>query len=258
MSEQGGADGGPDTTPRLALPYERLATALRRVNSLAVAAPLDAEAVGDAAAAVERLADTLASAAGEGRRPRQMPDPGGDPREFFPTSPIIGLENPVAAPVLLQVVEGADGGPLEVRATACFDFPYEGPPGCVHGGVIAATFDELLGSATIVAGNPGMTGTLTIKYRKPTPLRADLTMEARYLGRDGRKVRAWGAIHHGDVLTAEAEGVFIQVGPAKLLEAATRNGGTADPEMVATLEAEVAKASAAGGTGTVTDTGTVT
>ena len=238
-------------------PYERLAMALRRINALAVAAVLDEDAVVDAAAVLERLGDTLAGGAGEGRRPRQMPDPAGDPREFFPTSPVVGLENPVAAPVVLQIVDGAGGGPLEVRATACFDFPYEGPPGCVHGGVIAETFDELLGSATIVAGNPGMTGTLTVRFRKPTPLRADLTMEARYLGRDGRKVRAWGAIYHGEVLTAEAEGIFIEVGPAKLLEAAIRDGSAADPEMVATLQAEVAKASAAGGAGSVTDTGTV-
>ena len=40
--------------------------------------------------------------------------------------------------------------------------------------MIAETFDEMLGAANIVAGNPGMTGTLTIRYRKPTPLRTDL------------------------------------------------------------------------------------
>jgi hypothetical protein len=29
--------------------------------------------------------------------------------------------------------------------------------------VIAATFDEILGAAIMVSGNPGMTGTLTVR-----------------------------------------------------------------------------------------------
>ena len=61
-----------------------------------------------------------------------------------------------------------------VRGDAWFDYPYEGPPTCVHGGVIAETFDEMLGAANMVADNPAMTGTLTIRYRKPTPLRTAL------------------------------------------------------------------------------------
>ena len=65
----------------------------------------------------------------------------------------------------------ATDGYREIRAEAWFDFAYEGPPTCVHGGVIAETFDEVLGAANMVAGNPGMTGTLTVRYRKPTPLR---------------------------------------------------------------------------------------
>ncbi len=103
----------------------------------------------------------------------------------------------------------------EIRADAWFDWAYEGPPNCVHGGVIAETFDEMLGAANMVAGNPGMTGTLTIRYRTPTPLRTPLRIEARCLDRDGRKIRTWGGIYHGDRLTAEAEGLFIEVRPTQ-------------------------------------------
>jgi len=56
-----------------------------------------------------------------------------------------------------------------------------------------------------------MTGTLTIRYRSPTPLRTDLTLTARHVGVDGRKVRAEGTIHAGDRLCAECDGVFIIV-----------------------------------------------
>jgi acyl-CoA thioesterase FadM len=63
-----------------------------------------------------------------------------------------------------------------------------------------------------------MTGTLTIRYRKPTPLRTPLRLEARCTDHQGRKVHARGAIYHEDSLTAEAEGVFIQLVPERFME----------------------------------------
>ena len=129
----------------------------------------------------------------------------------------MGMANPLAPPVVVHVVDGVDGGYQEIRAEAWFDWAYEGPPTCVHGGVIAETFDEMLGAANMVAGNPGMTGTLTVRYRKPTPLRTPLRIEARCLRRDGRKIFTWAGIYHGDLLTAEADGLFIEVNPAQFL-----------------------------------------
>ena len=85
-----------------------------------------------------------------------------------------------------------------------------------------------------------MTGTLTIRYRKPTPLRTDLRIEARCLIRSGRKVHTWGGIFHGDVLTAEVEGIFIVVGPTKLVAIAEANPNSADPAMLAAMRAEAA------------------
>ena len=56
---------------------------------------------------------------------------------------------------------------------------------CVHGGVIAELFDEVLGAANIVADHGAMTGTLTVRYRKPTPLLADLDARGPPGRRDG-------------------------------------------------------------------------
>jgi acyl-coenzyme A thioesterase PaaI-like protein len=111
----------------------------------------------------------------------------------------------------------------------------------VHGGVIAETFDEMLGAANMVAGNPGMTGTLTVKYRKPTPLRTDLRIEARCVGRSGRKIRTWAGIYHGEVLTAEADGIFIEVAPARFLAIAEGNADSVDPTVLAAMRAEAAR-----------------
>ena len=150
--------------------------------------------------------------------------------EFFPTSPVIGFANPVAPPVVVEAVGG------ELRGTAFFDYQYEGPPTCVHGGVIAMVFDEMLGAANIMAGSPGMTGTLTIKYRKPTPLRAPLRLEARLMGREGRKITTYGAIFHGDVLTAEAEGLFIELVPQRFLAIVTEHSDS--PEAAEQVRAD--------------------
>jgi acyl-coenzyme A thioesterase PaaI-like protein len=115
------------------------------------------------------------------------------------------LANPIAPPVKVELAEGGLSGRV------LFDYQYEGPPGCVHGGVIALVFDELLGAANISVNSPGMTGTLTVRYRKPTPILTDLRLVARFEGRDGRKIRTWGGMYHGDELTAEAEAIFIEL-----------------------------------------------
>ena len=89
-----------------------------------------------------------------------------------------------------------------------------------------------------------MTGTLTIRYRKPTPLRTHLRIEARCLGRDGRKVQTWGGIFNGDVMTAEAEGTFIVVGPKRMVAMVEANPDSADPVMLAAIRAEAAAVAA--------------
>jgi hypothetical protein len=40
----------------------------------------------------------------------------------------------------------------------------------VHGGVSAMILDQMLGEAAGAGGKPGMTGTLTLRYRQATPL----------------------------------------------------------------------------------------
>lgn len=137
----------------------------------------------------------------------------------FDLSPLLGRANPIAPPLHLAV-KGA-----EVEGTANFGPAYEGPPGCVHGGMVAAAFDELLGLVQMLGGNPGMTGRLTVHYRSPTPLQTDLTLRGRIDRTDGRKTICTGEIYAGDQLCAQAEGLFVRVDPERfvaLAEAAER------------------------------------
>ena len=116
---------------------------------------------------------------------------------------VVGLRNPVAPP--LQVHHSSEG-----RAWADFTLgaAYEGPPGLVHGGVSALILDQLLGEAAGAGGKPGMTGTLTLRYRRGTPL-GDLHAEAAIDRVEGIKTLAIGSISDTDGTTVEAEGVFI-------------------------------------------------
>jgi acyl-coenzyme A thioesterase PaaI-like protein len=130
----------------------------------------------------------------------------GEDRGFFDYSPLIGLANPLAPPIRLEEREG------RVHGSVTFGQAYEGPPGHVHGGFIAASFDEVLGYTQSLAGNPGMTGTLTVVYRAPTPLHVELRFEGRVDRVEGRKIFAAATLHAGERLCAEAEGIFISLG----------------------------------------------
>lgn len=117
---------------------------------------------------------------------------------------VMGLRNPIAVPL---EVHGDDNG--RVWCDFHLGAAYEGPPGLTHGGVVALVLDQLLGQAVSAGGRPGMTGTLSIRYRRGTPL-GDLRSEAWIDRRDGIKTWAKGRILRPDgETTAEAEGLFI-------------------------------------------------
>jgi acyl-coenzyme A thioesterase PaaI-like protein len=81
----------------------------------------------------------------------------------------------------------------------------------VHGAIVAGAFDQVLALVNVLVGHPAMTGTLTIKYRRPTPLHEELRFVARTDRVEGRKVFASATLHAGETLVAESEGVFILV-----------------------------------------------
>jgi acyl-coenzyme A thioesterase PaaI-like protein len=201
----------------------RLGDAMRRVIEVLVATEAPADELSDAADSLEAIASSLES------YPTRKGWSGGfsetanagDTHGHFDSSPVIGRANPLAPPVDVQVNDGV------VEGRVVFGSAYEGPPGCVHGGYIAAAFDEVLGMTQSMSGTPGMTGTLTIRYRRPTPLHTELRFEGVLLGVEGRKIRTEGRLYANDELTAEAEAIFISVDFSKMAELAHRREGGA-------------------------------
>jgi acyl-coenzyme A thioesterase PaaI-like protein len=99
-----------------------------------------------------------------------------------------------------------------------FGSAYEGPPGCVHGGYVAAAFDEVLGYAETFSGAPGMTGTLTVVYRSPTPLHTEVVFRAKITRVEGRKIFVHGTLHAGERLCAESDAIFVSMRAGRYLE----------------------------------------
>jgi acyl-coenzyme A thioesterase PaaI-like protein len=112
---------------------------------------------------------------------------------------------PLAPPVDYEYRDG------RLLGRGVFHAAYEGPPGYVHGGWIALGFDEILGMANIASGHPGMTGRLSIRYRRPTPLHRPIEFEGWTDQVDGRRVVTRGTLTVDGSVTAEAEGLFVVI-----------------------------------------------
>ena len=183
----------------------RLASAMRLVIERLVPSNAPVEELSRAAEALEGYAEALKSHP-RLRDARLFGESAnaGDVGAFFDQSPLIGLANPLAPPITIGRKDDR-----HAHASAVFGSAYEGPPGSVHGGFIAAAFDEVLGFVQSLSGSPGMTGTLIVRYRSPTPLHTPLLFEAELERVEGRKIFTTARLEANGVLCAEAEGIFI-------------------------------------------------
>src|SRR4051812_40697271 len=169
----------------------RLGDALRRLARVVTGSDAGDQALDEAADEIERLADRLEPHA----QPSRYPQAGriGGPSGMFVTHPIVGPSNPVAPPMRVQPQDG------RVVGTVTYGTPYEGPPGYAHGGHIAAGFDVILAMTAGVNGAGGLTKSLSIRYRAPTPLHAELTYEGSIGERTDRLTTVNGRLLAGDV-----------------------------------------------------------
>jgi acyl-coenzyme A thioesterase PaaI-like protein len=192
----------------------QLGSALRDLLDAAVL--FDATGVGESADGlledVTRQVRSLTSRLSEHRRETMpWPEASSMHRAHRPFSPVIGTANPIAPPLLVTPdPEGVEIGARAVVGDVTMRPIYEGPPGAIHGGWVAALLDQLLGHANAISGVGGMTIELTVRYLRRTPYDVPLRLRARTDSVDGRRVRASGEIVADGVVTAEASGVFLQ------------------------------------------------
>jgi Thioesterase superfamily len=192
----------------------RLADAVRHlIDATLTAEEASAEQLATAADEVERIATALSGRGELGDRPsgvRSRAEESHD--DYLPRSPLVGVVSPLAPPIDYEYRDG------RLYGRGVFHAAYEGPPGYVHGGWIALGFDEILGMANIATGHPGMTGRLSVRYRRPTPLHRPIELEAWTDQVDGRRVVTRGTLTVDGSVTAEAEGLFVVIDLDKAME----------------------------------------
>ena len=88
------------------------------------------------------------------------------------------------------------------RAAGAVTFPiaYEGPPGIVHGGFLAVFFDSVIQHHNCDVGVAGKTTSLTVTYRRPTPLLTELQFEVERSAVDRRITSTARLMADGNVL----------------------------------------------------------
>jgi acyl-coenzyme A thioesterase PaaI-like protein len=199
-----------DTMYEASMGRVRLADSLRQALQHAATSTAPDHTVARAAELIEEAVRILEPGPhGRGYHSSAEGSVGGVPHGFTSHSPVTGPLNAVASIVSLSSTD------TEVVAEVVYGDAYEGPPGHLHGGFVAAIFDEVLGFAQALSGAPGMTGRLEITYRSPTPLHTPLRVAGRFEKIEGRKIFTTGTIHAGDRLCAEAKGLFISVRPER-------------------------------------------
>ena len=97
----------------------------------------------------------------------------------------------------------------DFRGRVTFGRYFLGVNGAVHGGAIPLLFDEVLGRVVGKPGQRARTAYLNTNFRALTPLDTELEVVGWVERTDGRKHFGRCELRHGDVVCADADGLFI-------------------------------------------------
>jgi acyl-coenzyme A thioesterase PaaI-like protein len=215
MSSEASRSENTEKPPSDGNAYEAAAELAQELRAIALCL-IDHEVEADDVRAALKAASQVRPHLSGSRRPRwyEGPEPasfGSDTAQAFDSlSPIRGRMNPVAPPLSMEMAERADGSKY-IAGRARLSNVYEGPPRGVHGGIVAALFDEILGASMALAPPPGVTAKLEVDYRHLTPIGEELRLEAWITDERDRRVYAKATCHAGDTLTAQATALFIRI-----------------------------------------------
>ncbi len=167
-----------------------VAPLLRRVAGLVQALEHDDPAVGRLTEDLRAAERALASRVPADPRPRIGADAPADGRPYVDHARDIGAYNPCFPEYEITV-----DGP-HASGTVTFPLVFEGPPGVVHGGVLATFFDCVVQHHNCDVGVAGKTTSLLLEYRRPTPLGVPLRSRSTARPTDAASRRA-RALFHG-------------------------------------------------------------
>jgi acyl-coenzyme A thioesterase PaaI-like protein len=123
---------------------------------------------------------------------------------------ICGVENPIG--LHLHIYET---GPGIIESTYCAPNHFQGYPGVLHGGIVAAILDEVSGRALMGSDplNPRFmfTAKMEVKYRKNVPVGKNLKIVGKAGKSKGRVAQGWAGIYLADTNDLLAEGTTMLI-----------------------------------------------
>jgi hypothetical protein len=149
-----------------------VARALRRLAGLLLAVENDHPTADAMLVTLDQWETELAAAGPRDYAPRIGDDPDGDRRLYLDHAFDIGAYNPCFPEYRFDRID-ADTASGHVT----FPVVYEGPPGLVHGGFLGVFFDCVTQHHSCATGLSGKTRSLTVTYRRPTPLLTALAFD---------------------------------------------------------------------------------
>lgn len=157
------------------------AGAIRRLSGLLLSLEHDHPTVDAMLRQIDEWERELAATAPSDPTPRIGPEATESQRVYLDHAFDIGLYNP-AFPEYIFDELGADSASGRVT----FSVVFEGPPGLVNGGFLAVFFDCVTQHHSCAAGRTGKTRSLTVTFRRPTPILTELDFDVTRVESDGR------------------------------------------------------------------------
>ncbi|HET8568568.1 MAG TPA: PaaI family thioesterase, partial [Candidatus Limnocylindria bacterium] len=140
-------------------------------------------------------------------------------------------------PAGLRLDVEADGDRITARHTVTR--AHQSYDGTVHGGIITALLDEVMGWAVFIKGDWGVTARMSVTFRAPVPLGEELVATG-WIERDrGRGLETKGELVRaadGTVL-AEADALFLRMPEGQRAALERRYG--AEPAVLAAVRAAI-------------------
>jgi hypothetical protein len=99
--------------------------------------------------------------------------------------------------------------------SVAFPLVFEGPPGLVHGGFLAVFFDCVTQHQNCAAALSGRTRTLSVSYRRPTPVLTELRFDIMRTEAD-RAITSMARLMLGDEVLCIGEMNAVAMAPEKL------------------------------------------
>ncbi|BBZ61619.1 hotdog family protein [Mycolicibacterium monacense] len=147
------------------------AAAMRRLTDLLLVQEAPHPAVDEMLARFPEWEKQLSAAAPPDSAPR-LGDGGEDRRVYLQHAFDVGTYNPCFPQYRFDHL-----GDETASGSVTFALAFEGPPGLVHGGFLGVFFDCVTQHQSCAAGVAGKTRSLTVRYRRPTPVLTELAFD---------------------------------------------------------------------------------